>query len=1390
MDGEIMIWNVENELHLTTLKGSENQNSYQNFKLRNKDKNLIALHAKGVDFWQLINPDIQFEVKQQCKLARMYFLQDSEHLIMVCDDKYFYLIEVDTFRIIREFHIPQGGYMYNLLPNGDILVAIKNIFYNADEARVKKARLPKTYRNLESVQEIESVKQSVYEEDSDDNIQKDLRKVFAKNKFYGSTLRKKFSKNMFNGSKRRKKSANITSNADIQHYHTESEMVELAMPEDFETNENVMEELTEDERVKLSILQKKKRGVLRIKLDDDERVQQVNKAWYKYSIVRIVTEEFRELGQTQAVHTLEELQEKEYSGMFTVFQSDSEIVKFDTVRKEKEKGGNQSFRKNVSTTTSMKFFNENPPKKQLEGDYVVLVGLKNKEIFRITYQTNRIGIPVENSILIEKIFKKLHKFIEKKVSLTHSVGSSLRDTQKLMSVANDDDEIRVPEKRFLINSLKYYDEHEIAFASVVSKNNLNNNFFLSIMAQFKDNDYSEIQLNFNDLVFTNLRESFQIGLMNEPKAKRKSPKYFFFMQSSLLLVTVVFDPSRRNLSILNSFKREYKNNSLIKFSQRRRLFYIPQKNTVAIRDESLKNFLFSVKTEKPVDTLVLLDQQNILIIYDSVNYYELDLEELRFRRVLRNFSGKFDRLKYQMDFTMLNPLIKWTAVFHGGHKPLLKALNVSETISINSFPYESLIKSFNQLNYEYHILTFSEYYFNSIKAYNNKDLFYGAMNPLLFAIYHNDSNLLKDLLNQYTYPSFISNYISPLEFAFALNHRTNIKVLCDNLIKNYGEIHISRADFKILLRTDIISCHQLIANIPRNPKIQIMPKLLYMDSFVQTRFEDYITTLLIHLKNEEKLVDDEDLEELNKEMEKKKVHFSRANTKSESVDASSFRHIKRVEMLTKKEKEIEESTAKFLEIHNEITHFKSEVKVATLPFKYNFQMGTEDSVLFVDEYSNSVSEDFIFSDFKEVINYKWKKIKLPHIIMFFIYLTFVVLFNIFCIFFPDSDVFRWLSIVFIFLLIIFEIIQVVVYSTYKPSLYFFDFYNIVDWLIFILSLIYLFYLYKEPTKDLNKVYNILLLIVIYYRGLTLMRIFNGFTTLIGILNIIFMRLIIFFIVIFYVYFSTAFVVFRLNEGTEKTDILTAIYYQIVLGSVEGDAFEYKYAVIPVVFGSMILTIFLINVLIAYLSNLFSRLEEQQKFQEMKEKADLILDIEIIVRFFKYYISGHISVRREYEIQFYKRMLRDANIKGRITFDEKKKNKILQQILDGEQYLYIIKKVELNQDQDAENVYQKVKSVNKSIINLDSNMSTRFGTTNYLIEKIHQLLRNNSNNQEKIVDELKVLMTSNSQNVYANTEALKLQAEEHEMSLKAINQRAENLEKKLEDVLRILSQFQK
>ena len=151
------------------------------------------------------------------------------------------------------------------------------------------------------------------------------------------------------------------------------------------------------------------------------------------------------------------------------------------------------------------------------------------------------------------------------------------------------------------------------------------------------------------------------------------------------------------------------------------------------------------------------------------------------------------------------------------------------------------------------------------------------------------------------------------------------------------------------------------------------------------------------------------------------------------------------------------------------------------------------------------------------------------------------------------------------------------------------------------------------------------LLLMYYRSFSYLRVIDLFTTLIGIINVIIIKLLAFFFVLIYLYVATALVMIKLNPEQTKAENFEVAYVWSFFGGIGGEDFkEFKYSTIAILFGTLLITIVLLNVLIAYLSNLFSRLEEQQYANDLKEKASLILDLEIVAYFFRYKMSGNLG----------------------------------------------------------------------------------------------------------------------------------------------------------------------
>ena len=335
----------------------------------------------------------------------------------------------------------------------------------------------------------------------------------------------------------------------------------------------------------------------------------------------------------------------------------------------------------------------------------------------------------------------------------------------------------------------------------------------------------------------------------------------------------------------------------------------------------------------------------------------------------------------------------------------------------------------------------------------------------------------------------------------------------------------------------------------------------------------------------------------------------------------------------------------------------------------------------------------------------------------------------------------------------------------------------MDWINFTLTISYTSSLLQDNSES-SKVFNVIVLILVFYRGFSFLRIFDIFTSLIGMVTIIVRRLIVFFLLLFYTYLGVSFLMIKLGGAENRSIFFRDVYYWIMLGSVEDNAFEVSFSAIAVVLGSMFVTIVLLNILIAYLSNLFSRLEEQQKVQELRERAALILDMEVLVMFFKYFITGKITLRNQYEFEKYKRMLKSSSANNTISLKDKQTSKNLRKYMSKEKYYYVFKKINLEKGLNEENLYQKVKYLSKSVEDLNTLILKKSRSQESKIEEVRTIVKSNSNSQEKTIDDLKKLMYENSKSVSDNTESMLIKTEEQQKKIEKFLKKIEAIENQI------------
>ena len=109
-----------------------------------------------------------------------------------------------------------------------------------------------------------------------------------------------------------------------------------------------------------------------------------------------------------------------------------------------------------------------------------------------------------------------------------------------------------------------------------------------------------------------------------------------------------------------------------------------------------------------------------------------------------------------------------------------------------------------------------------------------------------------------------------------------------------------------------------------------------------------------------------------------------------------------------------------------------------------------------------------------------------------------------------------------------------------------------------------------------------------------------------------------------------------------------MYYWTLFAGIDDNAFNVQLSVIPILFGTIIISVILMNILIAYLSNEYSRLEEKQVLEGLKTKALFNLDIEIIIALFKR-ISKRNRIKNNYYDSQYDQMLKFWKNKDFLVF---------------------------------------------------------------------------------------------------------------------------------------------
>ena len=381
------------------------------------------------------------------------------------------------------------------------------------------------------------------------------------------------------------------------------------------------------------------------------------------------------------------------------------------------------------------------------------------------------------------------------------------------------------------------------------------------------------------------------------------------------------------------------------------------------------------------------------------------------------------------------------------------------------FPFESLMNSFNFDNYQNPILDFSKFYFSKLTL--GKDSLFESLNPFHFAIFHGDSKLLEKLLEKYGYPREFECAMTPLEYANLRSSLSSIETICGYLVRSdkTSKINFTNLEFNILLSSGLKTAHDVLSEVLVAREERNFPNMAEMNSELRVDAKSSVLSFLLKLQK------------------------GARKSKEEDGSVETVEHGKKSSKKKIKKKE----------------QIKTEIDVLTVPFVYDYSLGSENSVDFLKYYSTSESDKFVTSEWKHLINQKWKVTKMVQMFICLLYFGFIVFATIVLVFEEGHIEHTRILIVLVCVFIGYEVFQVLAYLIYDIVHYLKDLWNYIDWIFFIVTFIYPMSLQGATHREgpLNRLLGVVILVLMYYRGFSFLRIFDYFTSLVGMINTIF-----------------------------------------------------------------------------------------------------------------------------------------------------------------------------------------------------------------------------------------------------------------------------------------------
>ena len=510
--------------------------------------------------------------------------------------------------------------------------------------------------------------------------------------------------------------------------------------------------------------------------------------------------------------------------------------------------------------------------------------------------------------------------------------------------------------------------------------------------------------------------------------------------------------------------------------------------------------------------------------------------------------------------------------------------------------------------------------------YSNSFILKTYFNPILICALLNYQNAIQMIFTKQltAYPQLNdANQLSPLILALKLKNYNIAQVILQSVMPNIQRFIFSYNEMKEIMKAKYNFTHKYLKDVMvhlryfTDSKIKV-PVLSQLDEDVRLEYDvNYFFTeqRFQNMTLPTEIYKNRTFFDVDTAVNKLKHNFKRRD-----AGVTIYRDVEKIQAseVTTLKSQVDPENDNPEQLQPKQSVVWRPTKLYRLNGYYSFEEGTTDSIQFLKNYVDSSSNEFILSNWRYIIDYKWQKVVqylIPAAMLHFCHVGFYSAFII------NPGIF-WVMVVDIALLgalALYEILSLFI----TGIVHFNDLYNLIDFtLISSCSVVLAFTRHYEhglgrQDIELLRYFQIATLLLVFFRGATYLRLFSFFRHLIEmIIGVTFNSMSLLFIL------GYALVAFAVMLAVADENYTFNSFLVHNLFSIHGELFDYTEEEEGItVLGWIIfyimavfIPLILVNFLIAKLSNKYEELKRNERVTSYKEKAKLILEIEFFYRF--------------------------------------------------------------------------------------------------------------------------------------------------------------------------------